>query len=82
MAKIHVKTNGGWIAFSESEDIDTIPGYCLVEMRAVYLAYPAGSMGSLFTCPCCGLIDDKEKTDRHVFNPSAPLITVLEMGKA
>jgi hypothetical protein len=59
-------------------DITVTSGYCLVEMKAVYLTHPTDVMGSLFTCPCCGVLDTKDRCDYHVFNPSAPLITVLD----
>ena len=80
MAKITYITSQDFI--DGKTGITAMPGYCLVEMKSVYITHPTDVMGSLFTCPCCGLIDDQEKTDHHVFNPSAPLITALEMGKS
>lgn len=80
MAKITYITSDDIL--NDKPDISAVPGYCLVEMRTVYLTYPTHVMGGYYTCPCCGLLDETDKYAHHVVNPRAPLIAALEMGKS
>ncbi len=50
---------------------------CLVANTTVWLKSPHDVIGSLFTCPVCGVIDTADKTEQHVFSPHKTLLERL-----
>lgn len=83
-----IEESGSTLTFGEPPDtksvdgISYLDGYCLVKMVKTRFSWPTDVMGSLFTCPFCGSIDEVVAYSRHVFNPSVPLVEALEKGKS
>lgn len=83
-----VEKDGSSLTFGEAlatksvDGISYTDGYCLVKMVKTRFSWPTDVMGSLFTCPFCGSIDEVASDSRHVFNPSYLLVAALEKGKS
>lgn len=62
---------------SQSSELGYVPAFCLKTNQLVKLSYPIASVGGLYTCPFCGVVEDTIENSYHVFNPSKPLLERL-----
>lgn len=56
---------------------DEFIGFCLRHRVKVVITAPHGIIGSLYSCPLCGIIDEQYNNLEHVIKPSKPLLNYL-----
>ena len=61
-----------------SSDLVFVNGFCLKREKKTKFFAPKDIIGTLFSCPFCGIIRDNSINSFHVFNPSKPLLSYLE----